>query len=284
MGKWDKLDAEEDAALQRRTEELILATSVVEEKFDRGGIFAKLFPGQYQAEADALDAAQAQLQEDQREVTRRRQVRQQEEQAEEDRRAAKERARKEAQEKEQAALLRDYEIRQKFAEERAEFYKQQALQAVPAASPPSVRHEVPADPPASTSPRGDQMQDDLKPRQGLIKVGRAGAAESMRPAETKGAASATSSRPSAPTPATSSRPPIAAGVQSQTVREPVVASAASTTASMTGEQLVAWRKGRGMTQGALAALLDTTQGNISKAESKLNAPISADWVKRLSRS
>ena len=39
---------------------------------------------------------------------------------------------------------------------------------------------------------------------------------------------------------------------------------------------MAWRKGRGMTQGALAMLLDTTQGHVSKVESRLEALISAE--------
>lgn len=76
MGDWDNLDAEEDAEFQRRAEALILASSEVEEKFDRGGILSKMFPCRYQEEAEALQIASDQLQADQREARRRRQARQ----------------------------------------------------------------------------------------------------------------------------------------------------------------------------------------------------------------
>lgn len=52
---------------------------------------------------------------------------------------------------------------------------------------------------------------------------------------------------------------------------------------MTGAEMSAWRKGRRMTQGDLAAFLNTTQGNVSKVEAREAAAIPQEWVTRLSR-
>lgn len=279
------LDAVRDR-LWTRLRELLSEIDELETRFNGEGIWAPFSARRYERELQPLteevDEIRRKISEveeqDRREQDRREQAQKRERLAEE---LVKVRAEMERKEQMSKLRLKEVELDRKYMQDKVDFFLQQTGKQAPSASAARAEPVVlSAGLPVAETMDGGEPRREKAPALSSAPPVVASPDRSVRSSPRAGAEPI---RPPTPSPvkAVSSSSPVKV-VSSGSA--PTRTGTTEVGEEMTGEQLIAWRKGRGMTQGALAALLNTTQGNISKAESKLNALISADWVKRLSRS
>ena len=298
--RWDvgARRAEQEARAERLAV-LVMKIELLERQIEGAGMWLPFSVRRYQAQLDLLMAevevlraeiaaaeaeeahqlaaiAEEERQEAERRKTekRRREAQQQEEQRrEEERREEERRAAEEARREERRrAAEQEQRLEARRREERRQALQQPAKLVLPAVS---LRTEADTQVPSPSARPAAQGTAPRKPAVG--EEVRAVAAEPVR------AVTRAPTEPTAPvrTPAAPLTTRQAAPALPVKVAVPVQAASDSAHPAMTGGDLVAWRKGRGLTQQAVAALLNTTQGNLSKIESRRSVSLPPDWIARL---
>ena len=291
----------------QRLHELTEQISALEERFNRAGIWAPFTASQFARELAPLTEEVEQIrreeeddeEDERREATRREEERKRGRVAEEQRKS-REQAEEQGKIQTLSLLLKEAELKLRYSDERAEFFKEQAQKQAPSAPAqttptltpttlaPSTDQVVVAPAPVSVGTRAGEHREKAPvlsplPAQAAApgkdrptgSIQRAVSAPTRTPTAAPGrmvepgkAASAEPLRASTPPPSV------------QAVSRPDAPPAKE---GMTGAEMSAWRKGRRMTQGDLATFLNTTQGNVSKVEAREAAAIPQEWVTRLSR-